>query len=156
MNMVHICGFIGAEPDFREFESGRRKVSFSIALNQYCKDSQQTDTIWIPCLAWDTVCDRFLRCREMAKLSGRKINVTGSFVQTKWIDPVNGKKQSTLMVKILLFELLSGAAQERIVEPSIMGNTESQPSSEDVQVIFEGKPLNQPRQRASNRTKLSS
>lgn len=155
MNMVHICGFIGAEPDFRTFENGKRKVSLSIALNQYSKESHQTDTICIPCLAWDTVCDRFLRCREKVKLSGRKINVTGSFVQSKWTDPTNGKKHCKLMVKILLFELLSGAPQEQTVEPSTMDSTQSQLSPDDVQVFFEGKSLNQPRH-ASSRTKPSS
>jgi single-stranded DNA-binding protein len=154
MNMVHICGFIGSEPDFRQFDSGKRKVSFSVALNQYSKDSQQSDTIWIPCLAWDAVCDRFLRCREKAKLSGRKINVTGSFVQTKWTDPVSGKRQTRLMVKILLFELLSVASQEPLVEQSLISNTQGTPSPEEV--MFEGKPLNQPRQRTSSRSKLSS
>lgn len=108
MNTVHICGNIGAEPEFKLFDSGKRKVSLSVALNQYTKGGEQLDTIWIPCQAWDAVYDRLLKCQQRAKLSGRKINITGTFTQSKWTDQTTGKHHSRLMVKIQSFELLSG------------------------------------------------
>jgi single-strand DNA-binding protein len=108
MNTVHICGNIGAEPEFRLFDSGKRKVSLSVALNQYKKDGEQLDTIWIPCQAWDAVSDRLLKCQQRGKLSGRKINITGTFTQSKWTDQTTGRQHSKLIVKIQAFELLSG------------------------------------------------
>lgn len=158
MNMVHVSGNIGAEPEFKLFESGKRKASFSVALIQYRKNNEENETVWIPCLAWDAVCDRLLRCREKTNLSGRKIIVTGSFVQSKWIDQITGKKQTKLMVKVLVFELLSSAPQEQVLSNNGQDQAaiaQDQPSLADVEALFEGKPLNQPRRHSSNRAKTS-
>lgn len=155
MNMVHVSGHIGAEPDFFVFENGKRKVSFSVALSEYRKDSERNEALWIPCLAWDEVCDRLLRCQEKAKLSGRRIIVTGSFVQSKWTDQVSGRKQTKLMVKILLFELLSDASQKPYAEQNFSSNVQREAAIVDVEEFFDGKPLYQPRRRPSGRAKDS-
>ena len=128
MNTVHICGNIGAEPEFKLFDSGKRKVNFSVALNQYKKNGEQLDTIWIPCQAWDAVYDRLLKCQQRAKLSGRKINITGTFTQSKWTDQTAGKHHSKLMVKIQSFELLGGPQESMSVSTS-----DAEPLSEGVQ-----------------------
>jgi single-stranded DNA-binding protein len=144
MNTVHICGNIGVEPEFKVFDSGKRKVNFSVALNQYKKDGEQLDTIWIPCQGWDAVCDRLLKCQQRAKLSGRKIIIIGTFTQSKWTDQTTGRQHSKLMVKIQSFELVTGPQ-------------ESMPASKsDAEILFEGKPA-QPanHQEASFRFKSS-
>ena len=106
MNTVHICGNIGAEPDFMLFDNGTKKVTFSVALNQFGKDGKQKETIWIPCQAWGPVYDRLLKCKEKAALVGCKINITGTFAQNSWKDQATGQKRTKLLVKVMSFELL--------------------------------------------------
>jgi len=133
MNTVHICGNIGAEPEFKLFQNGKRKVSFSVALNQFKKDGGQVDTIWVPCQAWDSVYDRLLKCKQKAHLSGRKINITGNFVQTKWVDQSTGRQHQKLMVKIHSFELLGLQHAER--------QARQEDAEVDPEAIFDGKPI---------------
>ncbi len=133
MNTVHISGNIGIEPEFKVFGSGKRKVTFSVALNQFGKSGEQVDTIWVPCQAWDTVYDRLFKCQQKAKLSGRKIHITGALAQTKWTDQVTGKNHTKLLIKVQTFELLISAHQEPV--------TSVQASSTDVQTLFDGKPV---------------
>lgn len=135
MNAVHISGNIGAEPEFKLFESGKRKTSFSVALNQYGINGQQIDTIWIPCQAWDAVHDRLFKLQQKSKLSGRKINISGSFAQAKWTDQTTGKHQTKLMVKVHAFELIGSTQQELVQEP-IESQTEATTTAE---TIFDGK-----------------
>jgi single-stranded DNA-binding protein len=129
MNTIHICGNIGAEPEFRLFESGKRKVNFSVALNQYTRDGLPLDTIWIPCQAWDAFYDRLLKCQQRARLSGRKIKIVGTFTQNKWTDQSTGKRNCKLIVNVQSFELFNGLQ-------------ESLPASKtEAEVIFDGRPV---------------
>jgi len=131
MNTVHLSGNIGAEPEFKIFDSGKRKVSFSVALNQYRANGEHCDTIWIPCQAWDSVYDRIFKCQQKAKLSGRKINITGNFTQSKWTDQTTGKQHSKLMVKIQTFELLPATEHE---SPRVA-------SESAAEIVFEGRSM---------------
>jgi len=60
MNMVILSGNIGSEPEFSEYADGTRRVSFSVALDQYNKSGEKTDVLWFYCCAWDSVSDRRL------------------------------------------------------------------------------------------------
>jgi single stranded DNA-binding protein len=143
MNMVILSGNIGAEPELTNYDAGNRRVSFSVACDQYTKDGERTETFWILCYAWDSVCDRLLRCRQNTKLAGRKINLSGSLVQSIWADQENGKKQSKLFVNVQMFELLNTTRQQ----PSRLSDNSEQQS--DAERIFDGKPLYSPRQRST-------
>jgi single-stranded DNA-binding protein len=136
MNAIHISGNIGAEPEFKSFGSGKRKVCFSVALNQYGTNGQRCDTIWIPCQAWDAAYDRILKLQQKSKLSGRRINITGSLSQTKWTDPATGKHLTKLIVKVLAFELIAGVQQEDLTTRRIEPPAESEIAAE---AIFDGK-----------------
>jgi len=140
MNTIHMCGNIGAEPEFKQFASGKRKVSFSVALNQYTREGEQCDTIWIPCQAWDIVYDRLFKCQQRARLSGRKINITGTFTQNKWMDQATGKQHNRLIVKIQSFELLAGIQQESAIVSLRTENSQAE-SPTDAEVVFDGKPV---------------
>ncbi len=58
--------------------------------------------------------ERLLKCKEKAKLTGRKIQITGSLALNVWSDG-EGENQRTmnkLYVKVHSFELLSGLKSE--------------------------------------------
>lgn len=137
MNSVHISGNIGTEPEFRKFDGGKRKVSFSLAMNQYQTNGQQCDPIWIPCQAWDSVCDRLFKCQQKSKLSGRRISITGMLSQTKWTDQTTGKQHARLIIKVQSFEFFGGREQDQVLAQSSAGpQIESETAAE---IVFDGK-----------------
>lgn len=139
MNTIHVSGNIGAEPEFKLFENGKRKVSFSVALNQYKGNGEQCDTIWIPCLAWDSVYDRLFKCQQRSKLSGRKIYITGSFSQRRWMDQTTEKQHTRLIVNVQSFELAAGAQEEST--PAHLSVESSQESQIAADSVLDGKPV---------------
>lgn len=137
-NLVLFTGNIGAEPEFKTFESGKRKASFSIALDQYTKDGKNAETLWLTCNAWDAVCDLLRKRNENGKLSGRRVNLCGNLIQNSWTDQETGKKFSKIQVNVLLFELLGSYGR---------------PISE-AERVFDGKPLYPSRRRFYARTNI--
>lgn len=139
MNMIFLTGNIGAEPEFRRYENGKRQVSFSVALNHCRKNGEPTETIWIQCLAWDSVSDGLSRCNEKMKLSGRKICLIGTFAQRIWTDQASGKKRTKLMVNVLRFDLVCAGIHDLDLDPAAGKNSSA------VEELFDGKPLFQRR-----------
>ena len=111
MNQVNIIGNIGGEPEVKSFQSGKKVARFSVAINSYSKDrNNRPAPTWIPCEMWDGAVERLLKCREKARLTGRKIQITGSLALNVYSSVV-GTEQRTmkkLYVKVHTFELLSG------------------------------------------------
>ncbi len=127
MNQVNIIGNIGAEPKVTSFQSGKRKATFSVALNSYSKDKENRPApTWVHCEMWEATVERLLKCKEKAKLTGRKIQITGSLALNVWSDG-EGENQRTmkkLYVKVHSFELLSGlkSEDESVTEEPLIGN----------------------------------
>jgi single stranded DNA-binding protein len=140
MNTVHISGNIGAEPEFKVFDSGKRKVIFSVALNQYRTNGEHCDTIWIPCLAWDSIYDRLFKCQQQLKLSGRRIYITGSFSQSRWIDQTTGKQHTRLTVKVQSFEIVAGPQQDSAAAQLLVEGSDAE-SKTAAEIVFDGKPV---------------
>jgi single-stranded DNA-binding protein len=143
MNMVILSGNIGSEPEFSEYADGTRRVSFSVALDQYNKSGEKTDVFWFYCCAWDSVSDRLQQCQRSGKLAGRRINITGAMIQKHWLDVASGEKRSRIYLNVHMFDL------ERNIFPSSTNQTTSQPSA--AELIFEGRPAFPPRQRPSRK-----
>ena len=54
-NHVQLIGNVGQEPTITNLESGKKVARFSLATNEYYKDSKgekQTDTNWHTIVAW--------------------------------------------------------------------------------------------------------
>jgi len=115
MNQVNIIGNIGGEPDVKSFQSGKKVARFSIAINSYSKDKENRPApTWVQCEMWEATAERLLKCREKAKLTGRKIQITGSLAMNVY-STGEGQDQRTvkkLYVKVHSFELLSGLQTE--------------------------------------------
>lgn len=143
MNMLILAGNIGAEPEFKHYDSGKRRASFSVALDQYSKETEEAETFWLACYAWDSVCDRLERCKKHTKLSGRKINLAGTLAQGTWIDSKTGEKRSRIFVTIQMFDLLSASRVADVVQPD--------EARSDAEIIFDGKPVFATRSRYGRR-----
>lgn len=52
-NFVHLIGRLGKDPESKEFNSGSRKVSFSIAVN-----TAKDETDWVNIEMWGSAADR--------------------------------------------------------------------------------------------------
>jgi len=144
MNMVILSGNIGAEPEFKHYDSGKQRGSFSVALDQYSKDGEKAETFWLACYAWDSVCDRLHRCQKNTKLSGRKINLAGTLTQSSWTDTETGEKRSRIFVNVQIFDLLPASRTPAPVQSN-------QGSCSDAEIIFDGKPVFATRSRYSRR-----
>lgn len=134
MNQVNIIGNLGSEPEVKVFQSGKKVARFSVAVNGYSKNKEnQPAPTWITCEMWDAAVDRLLKCKEKAKLSGRKIQITGSLALNVYSATV-GTEQRTmkkLYVKVHSFELLGGLKTDEPEE-------DSAPTTEQIEAEFEG------------------
>ncbi len=59
-NKVQLIGNVGNAPEIKNLESGKKVASFSIATNEYYKDSKGEkvqDTQWHNIIAWGKIAD---------------------------------------------------------------------------------------------------
>lgn len=72
LNVVTLAGRIGTEPEYRAFESGAMKTSFSLAVNSWNKKEEKEQVNWISV-------ETFNKLGEYLK-KGMKVCVSGSLV----------------------------------------------------------------------------
>ena len=117
MNTVHVIGNMGSEPDVKAFPtSGKRVARFSVAINSGKKDKPT----WIPCEMWDQAVERLQKCQAKAKLTGRKIQITGALALNEYtkIEGDQHIQMKKLYVKVHSFELF-GLKQEAQDEAAV-------------------------------------
>ena len=59
-NNVRLIGHVGKDPEIRTFESGKKKVTFSLATNEFYKNDKGErvqDTQWHSLVLWGKVAD---------------------------------------------------------------------------------------------------
>ncbi len=126
MNQVNIIGNIGSEPEVKSFQSGKKVARFSVAINGYSKDKENKPApTWVSCEMWDAAVDRMLKCKEKAKLTGRKIQLTGSLALNVYNSEVGTETRTIkkLYVKVHTFELLGSLkTDEPEGEPTLTGD----------------------------------
>lgn len=134
MNQVNIIGNMGSEPEVKVFDSGKKVARFSVAINGYSKDKDKKPApTWVPCEMWDAAVDRLLKCKEKAKLTGRKIQITGSMALNTYSSVVGTEQRTVrkLYVKAHTFELLGGLRTDEEAD-------ESTATMDDIAEEFEG------------------
>tara|TARA_R110000764_G_scaffold871_5_gene3322 strand:+ start:218 stop:553 length:336 start_codon:yes stop_codon:yes gene_type:complete len=75
-NHVQLIGNVGQEPTITNLESGKKVARFSLATNEYYKDSKgekQTETNWHTIVAWGKTADII----EKYAGKGKEIEVVG-------------------------------------------------------------------------------
>lgn len=94
VNRVHLIGTLGKDPEVKEFESGKKRVSFSIATNEYYKNDKGDKvemTEWHNIIAWGRLGDF---CAEYLK-KGKKIALQGKLTSRSYDDKEGVKKYVT-------------------------------------------------------------
>jgi single-strand DNA-binding protein len=101
-NKVQLIGHLGAKPEVKQTENGKKLASFSIATSESYKNAKGervTDTQWHRVVAWGKVAD----IAEKYLDKGREIAVEGKLVNRNYTDKEGVKKYIT---EIQISELL--------------------------------------------------
>ena len=75
-NHVQLIGNVGQEPSVTKLENGKKVARFSLATNEYYKDSKdekQTDTNWHAIVAWGKTAEII----EQYVRKGKEIGIVG-------------------------------------------------------------------------------
>lgn len=99
LNVVHLVGRVGANPECRAFESGKNKCSVSLAVNRLKRDSSPD---WFRLEMWGSTA----RIAEAYVRKGRLIGVQGSLKIDTWVDRNTGENRSSPVIKVDKLELL--------------------------------------------------
>ena len=101
-NLVKLIGHLGADPEIRSLESGRKVANFRIATNSTYtneKGERKEDTKWHPIVAWGKLAEI---CEEHLT-KGKKVAVEGKLVHRTY-EAKDGDKR--YVTEILCDELM--------------------------------------------------
>ena len=114
MNETHLIGRLVKEPTFVAYDSGKKKVSFTVAVNSYQYGGKtKAKANFIPCEAWDKTAEIISKLGE----KGALISISGSLLQQSFKDK-NGSHVNRLSVLVSKFQKLSSPAQKLEQEAS--------------------------------------
>ncbi|MEG3870468.1 single-stranded DNA-binding protein [Microcoleus sp. Z1_B5] len=100
LNVVHLVGRVGGDPDVKYFESGTVLCKLTLAVNRISKNSDQPD--WFNLEIWGKtaqVAADYVR-------KGAQIGVTGSLRFDRWQDRNSGANRSKPIIKVDQLDLL--------------------------------------------------
>lgn len=116
LNVVHLVGRVGGDPDVKDFDSGAKKCRLTLAVNRLSRNSDQPD--WFNLELWGKTAD--IAARYVRK--GSQIGVTGSLKIDSWQDYNTGAHRSTPIIKVDRLDLLgSKRDEEAAAAPSNSG-----------------------------------
>ncbi len=101
-NKVQLIGNLGAKPEIKQTESGKKKAIFNIATNEIyrnAKGEKVTETQWHRAIAWGKVAE----VAEKYLDKGKEIVVEGKLITHTYNDKAGVKKY---MTEVLVNELL--------------------------------------------------
>ncbi|MEC4983526.1 MAG: single-stranded DNA-binding protein [Oscillatoria sp. PMC 1068.18] len=100
INLVHLVGRAGTEPEIKYFDSGSILCTFPLAVNRRTKNNDQPD--WFNLKIWG-------RTAEIAKDYVRKgslIGIQGALEIESWTDRNTGMLRSKPIIKVDRLDLL--------------------------------------------------
>lgn len=103
-NWVQLIGNLGADPEIKHFESGKRKVSFNLATHEWYRNQDQElveEVNWHRIVAWETLADQLTD--SLSK--GDKVLVQGKLTSRSYEDK-DGNKRTVTEVVVRDFEKL--------------------------------------------------
>ena len=101
-NKVQLIGNVGNEPEITNLESGKKVAKFSIATNEFYKDSKgekQQDTQWHNIVAWGKIAEII----EKYVGKGKEVALEGKLMSRSY-ETKEGEKR--YVTEILVNELL--------------------------------------------------
>jgi single-strand DNA-binding protein len=104
MNTVTIVGRVGADAkeNFKAFDSGKTKTSFSVAVNRWDSKTKSEVTDWFRIEVWDKQAEF---AAEYIK-KGRLVAVDGVIANNKWVDRTTNEEKETFYVLANTIRLL--------------------------------------------------
>jgi single-strand DNA-binding protein len=105
INIVHLIGRVGGDPDIKYFDSGKVKCRLTLAVNRRTRNSDEPD--WFELELWGKtaeVAGNYVR-------KGKQIAVKGSLKFDTWNDRQTGVSRSKPVILVDQLDLL-GSRQE--------------------------------------------
>lgn len=96
-NRVQLVGNLGMNPEFKNFENGKKLAKFTLATNEYYKDQKgntQTETQWHNIVAWGKQAE--IAQEHLQK--GKQVAIEGKLAYRKYEDKNNVTKYITEIV----------------------------------------------------------
>ncbi len=80
MNSVSLSGYVGGDPEVRFTTQGMAVMTFSLAIHQWSKRTNKTETEWCPIVVFDK------RAENLGKIlrKGTLVGVTGKLSIERW------------------------------------------------------------------------
>jgi single-stranded DNA-binding protein len=94
--MTTVVGRLGSDPEDVTTATGKQVVKFSVAVNQYNKDTKAEETVWVKCSAWDR--NREYVLKHLKRGKGEFVWVTGNH---SMYEPAGGDSQDQLNVRAI-------------------------------------------------------
>ena len=100
INVVHLVGRVGGDPDVKYFESGKVKCRLTLAVRKRSRNSDEPD--WFTLEMWDKTAQ--IAADYVRK--GAQIGITGSLKFDRWQDRNTGANRSLPIIKVDQLDLL--------------------------------------------------
>ncbi len=113
INVVHLIGRVGGDPDMKYFESGTVKCRLTLAVNRRRRDSEPD---WFNLELWGKTAD----IANSYVRKGKQIAVKGSLKLETWKDNSTGVSRSKPVILVEDLELLGS---RRDTEAEMMNNS---------------------------------
>jgi single-strand DNA-binding protein len=99
LNVVHLIGRVGRDPEVKYFESGKVKCTLTIAVNRIKRDEPPD---WFDLELWDKVAE--IAANYVKK--GSQIGIKGSLKIETWTDRNSGANRSKPIIRVDKLDLL--------------------------------------------------
>ena len=99
LNVVHLIGRVGRDPEIKYFDSGKVKCTLTIAVNRIKKDEPPD---WFDLELWDKVAE--IAANYVKK--GSQIGIKGSLKIETWNDRNSGANRSKPIIRVDKLDLL--------------------------------------------------
>lgn len=96
-NKVQLIGRLGAKAEIKEFESGKKKATFSLATNDFYRNKageKVEETTWHNLVAWEKTAERIAKYTD----KGTEIAIEGKITNRSYEDKDGNKKYITEIV----------------------------------------------------------
>jgi len=106
LNVVHLVGRVGIDPDVRYFESGAVKCRLTLAVNRPTRRTDEPD--WFNLELWGKTAE--IAANYVRK--GKQIGITGSLKIDQWQDRTTQAQRSSPVIRVDRLDLLGSKRDE--------------------------------------------
>ena len=111
-NQVVLIGHLGADPEIRDYDNGKKMARISLATNEYYKNAdgeKLTTTQWHNCVGWGIMAELMGQLLE----KGKEVALQGKLNHRSYEDDTGSKRQFTEII-INDFVLLGSKKVEEV------------------------------------------